>query len=81
MTVNELYLVSRNARDKIQVVLTTLDQNGNTFVIKRITGQYNGKMTDQPLLVIEKGKAKRSVIEQANLEYNSIINKYLDKGF
>ena len=81
MTVNELYLVSRNARDKVQVVLTTLDQNGNTFVIKRITGQYNGKMTDQPLLVIEKGKAKRSVIEQANLEYNSIINKYLDKGY
>ena len=81
MTVNQNCLVTRNARDKIQVVLSDLDQNGNTFTIRRITGQYKGKMTEQPLLTIEKGKAKRSVIEQANLEYNSIINKYLDKGY
>ena len=81
MTINKLYLVTRNARDKVQVVITELEQNGNTFVIKRTTGQYQGKMINQPELLIEKGKAKRSVIQQADLEYNSIINKYLDKGY
>lgn len=81
MTINKLYLVTRNARDKVQVVITELEQNGNTFVIKRTTGQYQGKMTDQPELTIERGKAKRSVLQQAELEYNSIVNKYLDKGY
>ncbi len=81
MVVNQIYLVARNARDKVQVVIAELEQNGNSFVIKRTTGQYQGKMISQPELLIEKGKAKRSVIQQANLEYNSIINKYLDKGY
>lgn len=81
MVVNQTYLVTRNARDKVQVVITELDQNGNSFIIRRITGQYQGKMISQPELLIEKGKAKRSVIQQADLEYNSIINKYLDKGY
>lgn len=81
MVVNQTYLVTRNARDKVQVVITELDQNGNSFIIRRTTGQYQGKMINQPELSIEKGKAKRSVIQQADLEYNSIINKYLDKGY
>ena len=81
MIVNKLYLVTRNARDKVQVVIAELEQNANNFEIHRITGQYLGKMTEQPTLLIEKGKAKRSVIQQAELEFNSIINKYLDKGY
>lgn len=81
MIVNEIYLVTRNARDKVQVVLAELDQKGNTFTIKRTTGQYQGKMTEQPEKVIEQGKAKRSVLQQAELEFNSIIKKYLDKGY
>lgn len=79
--ITETILVTRNARDKIQVVITSLNQEGNLFAIKRQTGQYQGKMTAQPLLVIEKGKAKRSAIQQAELEYNSIISKYMDKGY
>lgn len=79
--ISELILVTRNARDKIQVIITSLGQDGNTFLINRSTGQYQGKMTIQPTLKIEKGKAKRSVIQQAELEFNSIVNKYLDKGY
>lgn len=75
------YLVTRNARDKIQQVNTILIQDGNVFTIKRITGQYQGKLTNQPELTIGKGKAKRTPREQAELEYNSIIKKYLDKGY
>lgn len=79
--INETVLLSRNARDKVQVAITKLIQQSNSFIIQRSTGQYQGKMTEQPELVIERGKAKRSVIQQAELEYNSIINKYLDKGY
>lgn len=77
----EIVLVTRNARDKIQVAIASLNQDGNSFLINRSTGQYQGKMSDQPTLLIEKGKAKRSVIQQAELEFNSIINKYMDKGY
>lgn len=81
MIVTEIYLVTRNARDKVQVVLAELEQVGSNFIIMRTTGQYKGKMTEQPNISIEKGKAKRSALQQAELEFNSIINKYLDKGY
>ena len=77
----DIYLVTRNARDKVQQVQARLGQNANVFEIHRITGQYLGKQTEQPILYIDKGKAKRSVLEQAELQFNSIINKYLDKGY
>lgn len=76
-----IVLVTRNARDKIQIVFADLVQTGNNFTIKRVTGQYKGKFTEQPELSIERGKVKRSVLQQAELEFNSIINKYLDKGY
>lgn len=79
--ITEIILVTRNARDKIQVAIASLNQDGNTFKINRSTGQYQGKMANQPELLIERGKAKRSVIQQAELEFNSIINKYMDKGY
>lgn len=79
--ITEIILVTRNARDKIQVAIASLSQDGNTFLINRTTGQYQGKMSNQPELVIERGKAKRSVIQQAELDFNSIVNKYMDKGY
>lgn len=81
VVISEITLVTRNARDKIQVAIAVLSQNGNTFIIDRSTGQYQGKMSKQPEIIIEKGKVKRSVIQQAELEFNSIVNKYLDKGY
>lgn len=81
MIINKLYLVTRNARDKVQVVIIELEQNGNSFVIKRTTGQYQGKMTPQVEILIEKGKVKRSVLQQAELEFNSKLKNYLDKGY
>lgn len=81
VVITEIVLVTRNARDKIQVITASLSQESNVFLIHRNTGQYKGKITQQPVLIIERGKAKRSVIEQAELEFNSIINKYMDKGY
>ena len=81
IVIQDIYLVTRNARDKVQQVRTQLAQDGNNFAILRFTGQYQGKQTEQPVKIIEKGKAKRSVLEQAELEFNSIVKKYKDKGY
>lgn len=81
MKINGIHLVTRNARDKVQVVVTELHSEDGIYTIKRITGQYQGKMTEQPELIIERGKAKRTPFQQAELEFNSIVNKYIDKGY
>lgn len=81
IVIQDIYLVTRNARDKVQQVRAQLAQDGNNFAILRFTGQYQGKQTEQPVKIIEKGKAKRSVLEQAELEFNSIVKKYKDKGY
>jgi len=47
----------------------------------RKTYQLGGKITVQPIIEINKGKAKRTLAEQAELEYKSHIKKYLDKGY
>lgn len=76
-------LVTRDSKGKIRVVKIWVewnDQQGG-FIIHRITSQYGGKETIQPDIVITKGKAKRTVTEQKNLEYNAHIKKYLDKGY
>ena len=79
--VNNTILVIRNARDKVQVVDLHLMQDGMNYVIQRITGQFQGVMQEQPEIRIEKGKSKRSVLQQAELEYNSKMKGYLDKGY
>ena len=38
-------------------------------------------MVPRPLVTIDQGKVKRTVKEQAQLQYNSLINSYLDKGY
>ena len=79
--IQETVLVIRNARDKVQVARYLLIQQANTYIIKRYTGQFEGKMSEQPDKIIEKGKSKRSVLQQAELEYNSIVKKSMDKGY
>ena len=71
MLKESIYLVTRNAKGKVQTVTAECHQEGTTFIIKRFTGQLGGKITAQPEIVIEKGKAKRTVLEQAVLEYES----------
>jgi DNA ligase-1 len=38
-------------------------------------------MIEQPVIEITKGKVKRTISEQATLEFNSHVKKYLDKGY
>lgn len=40
-----------------------------------------GKIVQHPLIVITKGKNKRTIKEQAIFQYNLLIEKYLNKGY
>lgn len=78
----EIYLFNRNAKGKIIVTfLNNLIDDDGFYVIEKQTGQLGGKWTQQPSKVIEKGKAKRTLEQQFELELNSIIKKLRDKGY
>lgn len=76
-------LVTKDNKGKTRVVEISYewDDTQHGFVIRRKTYQYGGKVTVQPEIWIYKGKVKRTVSEQARLEYNSHLKKYTDKGY
>ena len=76
-------LISRDSKQKIRVVEIYYSWNDtlHAFVIERSSGLHGGKMTSQPPLTIEKGKVKRTITEQCQLEFNSLVKKYKDKGY
>lgn len=84
---NQDYLISKDSKGKIRVVNISYDwdKDLNGYVIRRFTSQYGGKITTQPIILVDKGKgigkARRTVSEQAKLEYDSRVNKYMDKGY
>lgn len=82
ITKSEIF-VKINNKGKVQRVQLSLeyDAANNSYIIKRITGQYGGKETPQPEIVITSGKVKRTLGEQANLQYLSKYKEYLDKGY
>lgn len=76
-------LISRDSLGKIRVVELSYYWNDalHGYVIERITYILNGKKVNQPLIVVDKPKAKRTLQQQIELEYNSNKKKYLDKGY
>lgn len=76
-------LVTKDNKGKTRVVEISYewDDAQHGFVIRRKTYQYGGKVIVQPEIWIYKGKVKRTVSEQARLEYNSHLKKYTDKGY
>ena len=83
MIIREDYLIKLNAKNKIQRVLIQLDKNPfqPSYIIRRMTGQYGGKETDQPIIRVEFGKASRTVSEQAGLQYAHILTEYMNSGY
>ena len=76
-------LITRDSKGKIRVVEISYSWNDTLhgYVIERSSGLHGGKMTIQPPLTILKGKVKRTITEQVELEYNSLVKKYKDKGY
>ena len=83
MIIREEYLVKLNAKNRVQRVKVQLDKHtySETYAIRRITGQYGGKETDQPLININYGKSGRTISEQAGLQYAHILTEYLNSGY
>lgn len=77
------YLLTKNTKGKFRYVIldSFWNEDKSCYIVSRITAQYKGKETQQPYIEIYKGKAKRTVTEQKNLEYQSCKKKFLDKGY
>lgn len=78
-----MILVTKDSKGKVRVVniQCTYNKSKDTYTINRTTGLFRGKETPQPEIVISEGKQKRTVKQQAKLEFESHINKYLSKGY
>lgn len=78
-------LISKSSTGKIRVVYLSSseewDEELGGFTINRRHGQLLGKMQDAPTIVISRGKAGRTHREQLELQFNSELKKYLDKGY
>lgn len=76
-------LVSKDSKGKIRVVEISYEGNESTriYTIYRYTGQFEGKMTKQPEIIVDKGKATRNIHEQVELQFNALVKGYKDKGY
>ena len=78
-----MILVSLDSKGKIRVVNISYawDTEAAGYLIQRVTGTLGGKQTRQPDIIVTKGKAARTVSQQAQLQFDSHVKKYLDKGY
>lgn len=76
-------LVSKDSKGKIRVAEVSYDGDDTTrvYTIYRYTGQYEGKMTRQPDIEVDRGKASRNIHEQVALQFNALVKGYKDKGY
>lgn len=74
-------LVTRDSKDVIRYIKINVTLDNNIYSINRSSGVLGGKEVSQPSLTILKGKAKRTIKEQMELELNSIVTKYKAKGY
>ena len=66
-------LITRDSRGKIRIVDISCEWEDalHGFALVRKTSQMGGKITEQPIINIDRGKAGRTVTEQAKLTYNT----------
>ena len=76
-------LISKDSKGKIRVVEISYEGNDTTriYTIYRYTGQFEGKMTKQPEIIVDRGKATRNIHEQVELQFNALVKSYKDKGY
>ena len=76
-------LISKDSKGKIRVVEISYEGNETTriYTIYRYTGQFEGKMTKQPEIIVDKGKSTRNIHEQVELQFNALVKGYKDKGY
>lgn len=75
------YFFKRDVKNKIRIIKVQLEEQSDSYIISGESGLYKGTLISRPEIKISKGKANRSLYEQAILEYNSICNNFKDKGY
>ena len=83
MNSNSKTLISKDSKGKIRVVEISYEGNEATriYTIYRYTGQFEGKMTKQPEIIVDRGKATRNIHEQVELQFNALVKGYKDKVY
>lgn len=78
------YLISRDTKGKIRIAILSYElikeEDNRYFVIHRISGQLHGKRTQQPDIIVDRGKATRSLWDQVDLQINHLVKEKKDKG-
>lgn len=75
--------ITRDAKSKIRVINISCNwsEELHAYIIERSSGLLNGRLVIAPVITIDHGKVKRTIDQQAELQYNSELKKYLDKGY
>jgi DNA ligase-1 len=76
-----LYNIDSKGKTRYVSFLLIDQQDSNYKRIMRSSGLLGGTDVVQPGILIEVGKAKRTIEEQAILEYKALISKARDKGY
>lgn len=76
-------LITLDTTGKVRVVYLESEWNNDlqAYCIVRRSGCLGGKLVIAPTIVIDRGKVKRTIHQQNELQYNSELKKYLDKGY
>lgn len=75
------HAIGLDSKNKIRYVHIWTEYVDNKYLIHRESGLLTGKKIIAPDIEILKGKVKRTLDEQCELEFNSNYKKYLDKGY
>ena len=79
------YLLSKSTSGKFRFAIVESDEEWHEpehgYIIQRSYGQVQGKTTLSPAIIVDRTKQKRTWKEQLELQYNSEVKKFLDKGY
>jgi len=77
------YLLGKASTGKFRFAIVESDEEWHDtgYVIQRSYGQVGGKTTLSPPIIVDRTKQKRTWREQLELQYNSTVKGYLDKGY
>jgi ATP-dependent DNA ligase len=77
------YLVSKDAKNKVRCLRIWYEwsDSAHAYLIHRQSWQHLGKRLDHPDITIKRGLVSRTVREQTQLQFNSNLKEYKDKGY
>ncbi len=73
--------IGLDSKGKVRYIRIWTEKVDDKYLIHRESGLLTGKKVVAPDIEILKGKVKRTIDEQCELEFNSNFKKYLDKGY